>query len=164
MFELYNEKKEDYWDVEALFDLCFTPSRFALSSYRLREGYSPINDLCLIAKSDEDLLVGAIRYWPAEIDKKRILFLGPIAVHPTYQGEGLGAALILNSIKRARELNWKRVLMVGDEIYYRRFGFRKMDGIIFPPPTNPDRILGMELEDFSWQGVLGKVCPFRVKN
>ena len=54
--------------------------------------------------------------------------------------------------------------MVGDEIYYRRFGFRKMDGIMFPPPTNPDRILGMELEAFSWQGVLGKVCPVTLKN
>ena len=126
MFEINNEKKEDYWDVEALFDLCFTPSRFALSSYRLREGYSPIKDLCLIAKSEEDILVGAIRYWPVEINKKKILFLGPIAVHPTYQGEGLGAALIKNSIKRAKKLTWKRVLMVGDEIYYRRFGFRKM--------------------------------------
>ncbi len=90
MFEINNEKKEDYWDVEALFDLCFTPSRFALSSYRLREGYSPIKDLCLIAKSEEDILVGAIRYWPVEINKKKSLFLGPIAVHPTYQGEGLG--------------------------------------------------------------------------
>jgi hypothetical protein len=39
-----------------------------------------------------------------------------------------------------------------------------MDGIMFPPPTNPDRILGMELEDFSWQGVLGKVCPVTLKN
>jgi len=164
VFEIHNEKKEDYWDVEALFDLCFTPSRFALSSYRLREGYPPIKDLCLIAKSEEDLLAGAIRYWPAEIDKKRILFLGPIAVHPTYQGEGLGAALIKNSIKIARELKWKRVLMVGDEIYYGRFGFRKMDGIIFPPPTNPDRILGIELEDLSWRGVLGKVRPLRVEN
>lgn len=82
MFELYNEKKEDYWDVEALFDLCFTPSRFALSSYRLREGYSPINDLCLIAKSDEDLLVGAIRYWPAEIEKKGFYFLDQLRYIP----------------------------------------------------------------------------------
>ena len=80
-----------------------------------------------------------------------VLFLGPIAVHPTYQGEGLGAALIRTSIKRARELNWRRVLMVGDEVYYRRFGFRKIDGIIFPPPTNPDRILGIELDELAWE-------------
>tara|TARA_Y100000589_G_C27087313_1_gene602346 strand:+ start:427 stop:921 length:495 start_codon:yes stop_codon:yes gene_type:complete len=164
LFELHKEKMEDYWEVEALFDLCFSPGRFALSSYRLREGYSPIKDLCLIAKSEENLIGGAIRYWPAEIDKKRILLLGPIAVHPTYQGEGIGAALIKNTIKRARELNWKRVLMVGDEMYYRKFGFRKIDGIIFPPPTNPNRILGIELEEFSWQGVQGKILPIKIEN
>jgi predicted N-acetyltransferase YhbS len=92
-----------------------------------------------------------------------VLFLGPIAVHPTYQGEGLGAALIRTSIKRAQELNWRRVLMVGDEVYYRRFGFRKIDGIIFPPPTNPDRILGIELDELAWEGVLGEVFPLATK-
>ena len=163
MFELHVEKKEDYWDVEALFDLCFTPGRFALSSYRLREGHSPIPELCITAKSEEDFLIGAIRYWPAEIEKHMVLFLGPIAVHPTYQGEGLGAALIRTSIKKARELNWRRVLMVGDEVYYRRFGFRKIDGIIFPPPTNPDRILGIELDELAWEGVLGKVFPLATR-
>ena len=132
VFELHKEKTEDYWDVEALFDLCFTPGRFALSSYRLREGQSPIDELCLVAKNEEGFLAGAIRYWPSEIEKNKVLFLGPIAVHPTYQGEGIGAALIKSSLKRARELNWKRVLMVGDEVYYRRFGFRMIKGIIFP--------------------------------
>ena len=164
VFELHKEKTEDYWDVEALFDLCFTPGRFALSSYRLREGQSPIDELCLVAKNEQGFLAGAIRYWPSEIEKNKVLFLGPIAVHPTYQGEGIGAALIKSSLKRARELNWKRVLMVGDEVYYRRFGFRMINGIIFPPPTNPNRILGIELEEFSWQGIQGKVLPIKIEN
>ena len=72
------------------------------------------------------------------------------------------AGLIKSSLKRARELNWKRVLMVGDEVYYRRFGFRMIKGIIFPPPTNPNRILGIELEEFSWQGIQGKVLPIKI--
>jgi predicted N-acetyltransferase YhbS len=53
--------------------------------------------------------------------------------------------------------------MVGDEVYYKRFGFRKIDGIIFPPPTNPDRILGIELDELAWEGVLGKVFPLATK-
>ena len=54
--------------------------------------------------------------------------------------------------------------MVGDEVYYRRFGFRKIDGIIFPPPTNPNRILGTELEEYSWQGIQGKVLAIKIEN
>ena len=54
--------------------------------------------------------------------------------------------------------------MVGDEVYYRRFGFRMIKGIIFPPPTNPNRILGIELEEFSWQGIQGKVLPITIEN
>ena len=37
VYAINTEKKADYWEVEALFDLCFAPGREALSSYRLRE-------------------------------------------------------------------------------------------------------------------------------
>ncbi len=35
---------------------------------------------------------------------------------------------------------------MGDAPYYRRFGFRKLDGVEMPPPTNPDRVLGLALQ------------------
>jgi predicted N-acetyltransferase YhbS len=44
------EQKEDWWEVEALYDLCFAPGREALSSYRLREGVDPVAGLCLVAR------------------------------------------------------------------------------------------------------------------
>ena len=34
--QLSVETEEDWWEVEALFDLSFAPGREALSSYRLR--------------------------------------------------------------------------------------------------------------------------------
>ena len=48
-------------------------------------------------------------------------------------------------------------MLVGDAPYYRRFGFRKLDGVEMPPPTNPDRILGLELKTGAWKGVTGNV-------
>ena len=45
MYAIKTEKKADYWEVEALFDLCFAPGREALSSYRLRENSNPISEL-----------------------------------------------------------------------------------------------------------------------
>jgi predicted N-acetyltransferase YhbS len=80
-----------------------------------------------------------------------------VAVHPTRQGEGLGGYLIHESLAEARRLGWARVLLVGDAPYYGRFGFRKRAGVVMPPPTNPERVLGFELVPGAWEGVTGLV-------
>ena len=48
-------------------------------------------------------------------------------------------------------------MLVGDAPYYARFGFRKLEGVAMPPPTNPDRILGLDLKAGAWEGVSGVV-------
>lgn len=156
MFELTRETAGDRWEVEALFDLCFAPGREALSSYRLREGRAPVDDLCLVARED-GILAGAIRYWQVRVGARCCLLLGPVAVHPTHQGEGLGGFLILQSLDRARDLGWRRVILVGDAPYYGRFGFRRLNGVEMPPPTNPARVLGVALSPGAWEGVGGAV-------
>jgi predicted N-acetyltransferase YhbS len=57
------------------------------------------------------------------VGRAEALLLGPVAVHPTRQGEGLGAALIREGMARARADRWPRVILVGDAPYYGRFGF-----------------------------------------
>ncbi|OWY01138.1 GNAT family N-acetyltransferase [Thioclava sp. F42-5] len=156
MHELAQETAEDWWEVEALYDLCFAPGRTALSSYRLRDGVDPVRELCLTLRQD-GILAAVIRYWPVRVGGKRVLLLGPIAVHPTRQGEGLGGILMHESLSRAADLGWERVLLVGDAPYYQRFGFSKLDEVEMPPPTNPDRVLGLELVPGAWEGVHGQV-------
>lgn len=156
-FALAPERAEDWWEVEALYDLCFTPGRTALSSYRLRDGIEPVMGLSLVARDPEGIVAGAIRYWPSRIGEARALLLGPVAVHPTHQGEGIGGWLIRKSLEIARDAGWSRVLLVGDEPYYGRFGFVRLDGIIMPPPTNPARVLGLDLTPGGWEGVAGDV-------
>jgi len=158
VFELTTEIADDWWEVETLYDLCFAPGRTALSSYRLRDGVPPVAELCLTARDETRILGGAIRYWPVLAGGLPALLLGPVAVHPTHQGEGLGALLIQESLHRAA--GWERVMLVGDAPYYRRFGFTKLDGITMPPPTNPDRVLGRELTPGGWEGVTGPVTPW----
>lgn len=154
--QLLQETPADWWDVEALYDLCFAPGREALSSYRLRDGVAPVGDLCLLLR-DENGLAAAIRYWPVRIAQARILLLGPIAVHPTHQGEGLGGWLIRESLSRAAAAGWERVLLVGDAPYYNRFGFTRLSGVQMPPPTNPARVLGLSLRPGAWSGIAGEV-------
>lgn len=157
MFTLSPESKDDWWEVEALYDLCFAPGREALSSYRLRDGVPPVASLSRVARDDQGMLGGAIRYWPVRVCDQRVLLLGPVAVHPTAQGEGLGGALIRDSLDQATAEGWARVLLVGDAPYYKRFGFARLDGVEMPPPTNPDRVLGLELAPGAWDGVRGRV-------
>ena len=156
MVDLRQEGPADYWEVEALYDLCFAPGREALSSYRLRDGVNPVAGLCLVARED-GIVSGAIRYWPVRIGAAAALLLGPVAVHPTHRGEGLGAWLIRESLERARALGWTRVMLVGDAPYYGRFGFARLDGVEMPPPTNPARVLGLPLVPGAWDGIAGPV-------
>lgn len=157
MIEVDQETADDWWEVEALYDLCFAPGREALSSYRLRDGIPPVAELCLVARDSDGSLAGAIRNWPVRVAGRWALLLGPVAVHPTHQGEGLGGLLIYRSIEIAREDKWSRVMLVGDAPYYGRFGFERLLGVIMPPPTNPDRVLGLELRDGAWDGIIGPV-------
>ena len=157
MIRLTEETPDDWWEVEALLDLCFAPGREALSSYRLRDGVDKVKDLCTVARDGDGILAAAIRYWPVLVGGRDVLLLGPVAVHPTRQGEGLGGLLIHETLGEAARLGWRRVLLVGDAPYYRRFGFRKLEHVEMPPPTNPDRVLGRSLGDDAWTGVTGLV-------
>lgn len=161
MFRIHQETPQDAQEVEYLYDLCFAPGRSALSSYRLREGVEPVAELCLNARDDYDTLAAAIRYWPVQIGQAAspALLLGPVAVHPTRQGEGLGALLITSSLERAAESGWHRVILVGDEPYYRRFGFSRdlASNLQFPPPTNTERLLAHALQDAAFDNVSGMV-------
>ena len=164
MFRILPETAADTDEVELLLDLAFAPGRTALSSYQLRDGVAPIADLATIVRDEYDAVAGAIRYWPVRIGpaKTPALLLGPIAIHPTRQGEGLGALLMMDTLERARTLGWTRVILIGDEPYYRRFGFnrRAAQALDFPQPVNLERLLAKELVEGSMHRVAGLVQPW----
>lgn len=159
MIRIATETAADGWEIEYLLDTAFAPGRTALSSYRLREGVPPVAPLCLTARDDDGTgaLAGCIRYWPVRAGRGRALLLGPVATHPTRQGEGIGAMLILESLDRAAAAGWGACILVGDEPYYRRFGFARAGFLTFPPPTNPNRILARALRPGGLDGIEGAV-------
>lgn len=151
--QINQETAEDWWEVEALFDLCFAPGREALSSYRLRDGIDKVAGLCFVARDNDAILGGAIRVWPVKVGGHAALLLGPVAVHPTRQGEGLGVALMNHTLEHSKILGWERVILVGDAPYYGRFGFQCLPDVQMPEPTNPERVLGWG----DWDGIVGQV-------
>jgi predicted N-acetyltransferase YhbS len=66
-----------------------------------------------------------------------------------------------NGIDRARAMGYALVILVGDEPYYRRVGFRKVpeDQLILPGPVDPDRLLFLEIEKRAMRTARGLVLP-----
>ena len=163
-FLVLDETIDDNNEVESLLNLVFTPQRNKLGSYYFRKNVSRVEFLCKVIKNDYGHIIGSIRYWPVYIGKKKFscLLLGPLAVHPICQGEGIGAKLILNTLNLAEKYGWERVILVGDESYYSRFGFKKKlaKDLIFPKPVNQDRFLGLELKPESLKRAKGLVSRF----
>ena len=152
----------DEQDVEYLYDISFGRGRFGLSAYRLRKNCKDVRKLAIKAIDHSGIICGAIRFWQIRIGNNphAHLLLGPIAVHPTRQGEGIGSMLITEGIIQAGHLGYRLIILVGDLDYYSRFGFKRNHAIDMPPPTNPDRILSLELTDGSATGLSGKVTAF----
>ncbi|HEY9079133.1 N-acetyltransferase [Magnetovibrio sp.] len=145
--------------IEALVDLDFGPDRLRKTAYRLRDGVAPISDLGMVAV-DGSRLLGTIRYWQVHVaGAPKTLLLGPIAIHPDHQGQGIGSTLMITSLDNAKALGWDAVILVGDEPYYRRFGFRRAlaENLALPGPVDPARFLGLELTDGALQSASGMV-------
>ncbi len=146
---LLPEDNGDHIEVEQLLDLVFTPKRKLLSSYQLRGPDNKVNNLCYVIKDPSNSAVGSVRFWNIRIDghSSRGLLLGPLAIHPIYQSEGLGEKLVLNSIEKAAANNWNWVILVGDIDYYSKFGFSKKStrGISIGDGLDDGRLLGLDI-------------------
>ncbi len=58
--------------------------------------------------------------------------VGPVAVHPDYQGRGIGRTLIEAGLDIMRSRNATGCMLVGDPDLYRRFGFGQYPRITWP--------------------------------
>lgn len=149
--------------IETLLDRSFGLSRRTKTSYRLREGNRPVEGLSLVARDPDLGIVGAISFWPLRIGEAgtEALLLGPLAVDPDRQNTGIGRALMNEGIAGARKLGHRLILLVGDEPYYARVGFRRLpDGkIILPGPVDPARFLYLELVEGALAEAQGLVLP-----
>jgi predicted N-acetyltransferase YhbS len=160
MYHISPELPQDTAKIEQLLDKCFGPDRFQKTVYAVRKNLSPIIPLRLVAKCPNGKLLASIRYWPLLIDAKdSALLLGPIAVDPDRQGEGIGVALITQSLQKAKKLGFSRVILVGDPEYYNRFGFVSAvdQGLELPGPVDLQRFLIAPLVTESLDGISGMV-------
>ncbi len=149
----------DHNAIEHLLDLSFGSDRHTKTSYRLREGNVPVPGLSLVVRDSGIGIAGTISFWPLAIGTRQspALLLGPLAVHPDRQGLGIGLKLMREGLARAKAQGHSLVLLVGDEPYYAKVGFKKLiAGLVsLPGPVDPDRFLYLELQPGGLAGVSG---------
>jgi predicted N-acetyltransferase YhbS len=141
-----HEQPIDADAIDRLHERAFGPGRFARTAFRLREGAPPLMELSYTALVGT-LLVGSVRLTPVLAGDCPALVLGPLTVEPAFENRGIGAALMERSLAAAREKGHRLVLLVGDEPYYSRFGFRRVPArqLELPGPVDPARFLALEL-------------------
>ena len=125
------ETEEDYFEVENMvrnsFWNIYRPGAFEhYIVHNLRDDESFLENLTYVMESN-DGIIGYIGYSEGFIDygDERIgaVVLGPLAIHEDFQNQGWGSKLIGHTLNLAKDEDIPFVFVVGDEDYYRRFGF-----------------------------------------
>jgi predicted N-acetyltransferase YhbS len=154
------ETADDALAVERLHERTFGPGRYARTAFRIREGRGHLLELSFTARIGT-LLVGSVRLTPICIDNTPALLLGPLTVEPPFRERGVGGALIKRALKEAKDKKHKLVVLVGDEPYYAKSGFKKIPKgqVKMPGPVDPARLLVAELTPGVFEGVKGLIRP-----
>jgi predicted N-acetyltransferase YhbS len=154
---------DDLATIRELHARAFGPGRFTRTAYRIREGtgeFSPFCRVCLI----DGHHVAVVRFTQIVVGGRGgALLLGPLAVDPAFANRGHGRALVAKALEDARSAGISLVVLVGDEPYYGKLGFRRIPfgKITLPGPVDPNRLLAAELVTGVLQDFSGAVAAER---
>lgn len=93
--------------------------------------------LSLAARAGDGAPIGHIVFTPCAVADVRVDLLGPLAVHPTHQRNGIGQKLIRAGLAALADRTSALVLVLGDPDYYVRSGFQPTTAITPPYPLPP---------------------------
>ncbi len=148
---------------ESLLDRAMGPGRRRKSSEALRRDRVPAEGLALVARDSSRHVIATVRLWNVEagVNAEGVavsaLLLGPLAVDPAHEGQGIGSALMRAAIGEAARRDHGAILLVGDAPYYERFGFfaTKTRHLVMPGPFERSRFLALELKEGWLDGAVG---------
>ncbi|KRB51874.1 acetyltransferase [Rhizobium sp. Root708] len=167
IFTIDAENAGDVVARENLLDRAMGPNRRKKSSEKIRRGRVPAEGLALVARDRDGHVIGTVRLWNVEAgvnaDATAInaLLLGPLAVDCSFEGKGVGSALMRAAILEAKNRGHGAILLVGDAPYYERFGFfaEKAQHLVMPGPFERSRFLALELTEGWLDGAAGMIVP-----
>jgi predicted N-acetyltransferase YhbS len=154
------EMPEDAPEIGRLHERTFGPGRYAKTAYRIREGVAHDLALSFTARIGT-LLVGSVRLSPVLIGETAALLLGPLTVEPPFRERGIGQSLMERALAEAKAKGHRLVVLVGDEPYYAKAGFKRIAAgqITMHGPVDPSRLLAAELVPGALKNVAGLIRP-----
>ena len=98
--------------------------------------------LSLVAEQEGEI-VGHVLFSPVTVEREQrgftALALGPVAVLPERQNQGIGSALIRAGLEQCRVKGQPLVFVLGSPDYYPRFGFQPAVPLGFDSVYTPDK-------------------------
>lgn len=149
--------------IEALLDSAFGTDRHGRTAYKIRAD-TRFDPSLSFAACDGDTLVGIIQCWPIALaldsgSNAPLMMIGPVAVLPARQRDGVGRLLMNHMLAEAERTGQDRALMlIGDPEYYGRFfGFSSESTSQWraPGPIEQHRLLARGPDVPSVAGMLG---------
>ena len=122
-----------------------------------------IPELSMVATIDNEvvghILFTKIKIVNSGLEEFESLALAPMAVKPGLQKNGIGGQLIKSGLNKARELNFRSVIVLGHEHYYPNFGFIPADkwNIKSPFDVPSNVFMGLELVEDGLKNISGTV-------
>jgi predicted N-acetyltransferase YhbS len=167
VFTIDAENAGDVVARENLLDRAMGANRRKKSSEKIRRGRVPAEGLALVARDRDGHVIGTVRLWNVEAGVNaegtpiNALLLGPLAVDASFEGKGVGSALMRAAMLEAKNRGHGAILLVGDAPYYERFGFfsGKAQHLVMPGPFERSRFLALELIDGWLDGAAGMIVP-----
>ncbi|MBV8251049.1 MAG: N-acetyltransferase [Chitinophaga sp.] len=145
---ILKEETKHIADVQRVVTAAFGRAEEAQLVAALRHSNAFIPELSLVAVEGEQV-TGHILFTRCSIGNSRlpVLALAPVAVLPDQQRKGIGEALILAGLRKAKELGFKAVIVLGHAEYYPTFGFVPTDkwNIRAPFDVPPENFMALEL-------------------
>ncbi len=115
----------------------------------------------LVAEHGDEGVVGHIAYSRLDVrageQTANAVALAPLAVLPTLQRQGIGRALVMQSLEHLRQRGAEIAIVLGDPAYYSQFGFSALLARLLQAPYAGDAFQALELR----AGALGR-RPWRV--
>jgi len=121
------ETAQDLTKITEVNNLAFGQKNEGMLVEKLRQTDRFISELSLVAEL-EGRIVGHILFYPVTIrsadSEFTSLSLGPMAVIPELQRQGIGSRLVTEGLAAAARLGHRSVIVLGHPEYYPRFGFK----------------------------------------
>lgn len=140
------ETPRDRAAVERLYATAFGPGRYTRTAFLVRRGV-PHDPATSVVAERRGLVIGAVRQTPMRVGGMPAFLLGPLAVAETAAKQGIGRALMRQTLAAARAQGVGAVVLIGDEPFYGPHGFRRCatGSVLFGAPVEDHRLLALPL-------------------